>query len=233
MQIFLCLSYISILQVTLVAHARPENLFLSDSSALDINADLKDDSQWRVSTLPDPAINSPALDTTTSNDDKDLFTNSLDPLLTSGPEDPFLLSSACNTRSGLTDDSLQARGEGSCSPPKPQADLKLPNNIYDTDFLPQGIGSAESARSEAAGGREDDIGLTLPEAFRLKQDPQLCPTEIFLASTTPVCNNPITGSIEIDASNLYRYMLNLLPCMYVSRWEGGSSCFASLSFSLY
>ena len=236
---------ISIIYNIFNAQAGPENLFTSDSSVLDTDAYLDNDSQWSsnelISSVPDLVMNPLAQDSTITNNDEDLFTDFPDSSLTTNPPETLFLSSACNNQGSLTVDPLQARDEASsCSDQKPpQAGLKLPD-IYDANFLPQGLGSAAAGNSdspdEGSGSEktfldENYFSPAIPEAFRLEENLGLCPPEIFRESTTPVCNNPVTGRIEdgnvyVGATGLdpgfdWIVMLNVIPCMFF-----GGSCFA-------
>ena len=238
---------ISIICIIFNAQAQPENLFTSDSSVLDNDADLDNDSQWSsnepFSSLPDLGMNSLAQDPTTTNNIDDVSTEFLNSPFTSNPSEPLFLSSACDDQGSLTADFLQARDEPSSCPNQnpPQAGLKVPN-IYDPNFLPQSLGGAAPGDSDSsnegspgAGGFVDEIyfGADIPQAFRLKEDLGLCPPEIFLVSNTPVCENPVTGRIEEERINtgmritpgfVWTKMYNVIPCMFF-----GISCFADIS----
>lgn len=227
------------------AEARPENLFTSDSSVLDTDAYLDNDFQWSsnelISGVPDLAMNTLAQDSTSTSNGEDLFTDFLDSSLTPNPPETLFLSSACDNQGSLTVEPLQARDEASlCSDQQPpQAGLKLPN-IFDADFLPQGLGSAAAGNSdspdEGSGSEKTFLDKNyfspaIPEEFRLEENPGLCPPEIFRESTIPVCNNPVTGRIEdgnlfvggsgFDPGFDWIVMVNVIPCMFF-----GVSCFA-------
>lgn len=249
MHFWICLFLISIICGIFSTQARPENLFTSDSSVLDTDAFLDNDSQWSsnelISSVPDLAMNPIAQDSTIANNDEDLSTDFLDSLFTTNPSDTLFLSSACNDQGSLTADFLQARdGASSCSnQQRPQAGLKLPN-IYDGNFLPQGLGGNTPGDSDSSneGSRSEEIflersyyGVDIPEAFRLREDLEICPQDIFLVFRTPVCENPVTGSIEevnvgtginIAPGFVWSHMINVIPCMLF-----GISRFAHVSLT--
>lgn len=232
----------SIICIIFNAQAHPENLFALDSATLDTDAYLDSDSQWTsnelFSSVPDVAMNSLAQDPTKTNNVDDVSTDSLNSPFTSNPSEPLFLSSACNNQGSLTADFLQARDEPSSCPDQqsPQAGLKVPD-IFDNNFLPQSLGGAAAGGEGSGGGTEflgeSLFGLDIPEALRLKQDLELCPPEIFLASTTPVCENPVTGriaqgsvdiGIKIAPGFVWTNLFNVIPCMFF-----GISCFTDVS----
>lgn len=237
MHFLVVLFSISIIYRIFNAQAQPENLFTLGPSRLDTDAYLDNDSQWSsnelLSGILDLAINSLPQDSTTTNNVEDLSTDFLDPPFTTNPSETLFISSACSNQGSVTADFLQTRDEASCSDQQQplQAGLKVPN-IFDANFLPQSLGGAAARGSdspnEGSGTKtrfldENYIGPRIPEAFRLREDPELCPPEIFLVSITPVCENPVTGRIE--EGNVYpgtsavpgfvaTNIFNVIPCMY-------------------
>lgn len=228
-----CLSFISVAHVILATHARPQNLFLSDFSDtvqpdalvddLSFNPDFSWSSNELASFVPNLTLDPLAQDGTSETDDTGLFADFSSDLFATDPSDSFISSSACNTEDSLTTgDFLQARDErSSCSNTGKQQDINPPN-LYDENFLPQNIDTppvkpADPAIQES-GSKQKGVGwgamgLNIPAALRLKEDPQLCPPEIFIASITPVCNNPITGRISYEFANMYATMFNVISCM--------------------
>lgn len=224
------LSFISVLGLILATHARPADLFLSDPSEpiqhdpqVDdayLNTDFLWSSNKLASVGPDLAIDPPAQGVT-SETDTSLFTDFSSNLLATDSSDSTISSSACNMEGSLTDDFLQARDEGSCSNVREQQGISLPN-LLDENFLPQGLGesSVEQTDQSTQGSesRQDGVGwaaygLNIPASLRLEENPQLCPPEIFITSTIPVCNNPATGRITYETAKLYATMSNVVPCM--------------------
>lgn len=238
MSVLPCLSFIFVANVILAAHARPGNLFLSDSPESIQHGPLVDDF-WSLNELASVVPNvdpSPlAQDTRAETDNVNLFTNFSSDIFATDPSDSIIISSACNTEGSLTDDLLQARDEGSCSTmeqPK-QQDINLPN-LLDDNFLPQGLGTSSTEQTEQSSQGTIDkqpgdpgwgaYGLGIPEALRLEENPELCPPDIFRASITPVCNNPSTGRIEYQFAKLYATMFNIIPrvyffCLFLSRFH--------------
>ena len=234
-------SFILVANVILVTQARREDLFLSDLSDLsdlsepdEFLSDLPEplpldslvndvypstDPSWSSNDWasdPDLALGTLSQDMTSETDDAGLFIDFSSDLLATDPSNSILISSACNTQGSLTDDYLQARDDGSCSNPDQQQDVNLPN-LFDENFFPQGLESSsveQTDQSSQAGADWAAYGLMIPASLRHKEDPQMCPPDIFLASITPVCNNPVTGRVEYETAKLYASIYNIIPCMY-------------------
>ena len=228
MHFLLRISFIPIASVVLAAHARPEDLFSLDR--LDpIQYDSLLDDFWNSNgpaLVSDLTLSLLAEDTVAEPDDTNLFMDFSSDIFATDPSDLILSSSACNTEGSLSNDFLQARDDDtSCSTTeKQQQQINLPN-ILDANFLPQGLGTssveqAEQSSQGTVGKQPGDpgwaaYGATIPEALRLREDPELCLRDIFGVSITPVCNNPVTGRIEYETAKLYATLVNIIPCMYL------------------
>lgn len=228
-----CFSFISIASVILATDAVPGELFLSDPSEL-IQHDPLVDYFWgsnELTSVPDLALSALAQDTIVRPDDTNLFTDFSNDDFATDLSDFIISSSACNTEGSLTDDFLQARDVGSCS----TTEEKLPN-IFDENFLPQGLGTSSVEQLEPSsqgtiGKQPGDpgwaaYGLSIPEALRLQEDPDLCQRDIFGVSITPVCHNPVTGRVEYETAKLYATLFNIIPCMHFT------CCIISIIFTL-
>lgn len=226
MSLVACLSLISVLNVVLVTHARPENIFLSDPSEPLLedpfhDANSNNNLLWNLDEI---ALNIPDLaDITTTSDNIAPFIDTSNNLFATDSLDPLILASTCDTQGSLTDDFLQARDEGSCAAPENrQEEIELPK-LFDEDFLLQGLGvdsirpSNLPDRGDGSKGKPGDVGWSafgaaIPADFQLQEDPQLCPEAIFLASRTPVCENSVTGGVVWEFGKLYATLLNVIPC---------------------
>ena len=220
-----CFSFISIASVILATDAGPGDLFLSDPLELIQHDPLADDF-WgsnELTSVPDLALSALAQDTIVGSDDTNLSNEFSNDIFGTDPSDLIISSSACNTEGSLTNDFLQARDVGSCSTAGGnQQDINLPN-LFDENFLPQGLGTSsveqlEESSQGSIGKQPGDpgwaaYGLTIPEALRLQEDPDLCRRDIFGVSITPVCHNPVTGRVEYETANLYATLFNIIPCM--------------------
>lgn len=221
------LSFISVLNVILVAYARPENTFLSDPSGPlllldDPLNDANSDNNHLLWDSDEIAFNIPDLaDIATTSGNTDTFIDTSNGLFTTNSLDPLILASACDTQGSLSDDFLQARDEGSCAGrDKPAEAVNLPK-LFDEDFLLQGLGAQLIRPSEepnqGSGSEKSDAGWAafgeaIPVDLQLQEDLQLCPGDLFLTSTTPVCENPVTGGVVYEFGQLHATLLNVIPC---------------------
>lgn len=220
------ISFIPIASVILTTHGQAGDLFSLDRLE-PIQYDPLVDDFWNsneLASIPDLTPSLFAEDTLIEPDDINLITDFSSDIFAANLPDLILSSSACNTDGRLTNDFLQARDDrSSCSTTGgKQQDIDLPN-IFDENFLPQSLETttvekAEQSSQGTVGKQPGDpgwaaSGLAIPEALRLQEDPELCPRDIFVVSTIPVCNNPVTGGIEYETAKLYATLFNLIPCM--------------------
>lgn len=207
-----------------LAHAQPDNLFLSDSLESTLNEQVDDihfNSDGFIFSEPDFASNS------LNQDETDLFFDANDPVV-----DPSLLNLAtlpdsCGSEESSTDGPLQARDGSSCSSQEEQFDLPLelfedPEKYLRDDLLHPPTGQAGQS---GQGAEDGDLGFG---AFMRNRDApileplqneQLCDREKFPLSTTPICSNPITGSVYRDVRLRDGFILiDAVPCTCLFRF---------------
>lgn len=217
MGVFLCISSILAFRLIL-AHARPENLFLLDSTEPTLNSawddpDLLWNSNGVTSSFSDLAAN-PLNQDINILGGSDLWSNS-DDLFASTSWDLTAFPSSCETEGSLTnDDALQARDGRSCLPEKGQEEnIDLPVELFSNPegYLRDNIPKVPVGQTDQPG--EENIGIR--DEFRIvnfKDREEICPWELFGPSNIPVCHNPYTGRTFRERGKIVIKLLNIIPC---------------------
>lgn len=131
------------------------------------------------------------------------------------------LPDSCGTKDSLTNGVLRARDGASCSPRKDH--VNLPNGPFqDPSVLPLPSESLDGGNIE-----EGDLGFGTFMRNRfsvapLEPNPQICDPRIFGLSDVPMCNNPLTGSVAKEPSQIYQYkLINAVACRcFISSRQG-------------
>ena len=215
----------------ILAPAQSENFLFSEPTEPNFN-DLVDDAILNLS--EDDPLNNAYL-----NPDEvtwDVFDPALNPINQDeadaliNPNDHFAgpnlfdlanLPDSCGSKDSLTNGVLRARDGASCSPRKDR--VNLPNGPFqDPSVLPLPSESLDEGNIE-----EGDLGFGafIRNRFSvtpLEPNPQICDPRIFGLSNVPMCNNPLTGSVAKEPSQIYQYkLINAVSCRcFVSSCQG-------------
>lgn len=213
----LCISSILAFRL-LLGHARPENLFLLDSTEPTLNSPSDDpeflwNSKALTSSFSDLTANPSNQDINTIGG-SDLFSNS-DNLFASTSLDLTAFPSSCETEGSLTtnDGILQARDGGSCLPTGHEENIDLPLELFSNPegYLRDNIPNAPVGQMDQSGG----VSMSIRDEFRIvnfKDSEEICPSEIFGPSNIPVCSNPFTGRMVRERGQAALTLFNVIPC---------------------
>lgn len=206
----------------MIAHAQPDNLFLSEpiepieptlSEQVD---DISFSSDGFTPSLPDYALNQ------INNGDTDLFSDANAPVADMKLLDFATLPDSCGSEDSSTNDPLRARDGPSCVSPEEQINLPIglfedPEKYLRDNLLTPPVGQADQF---GQGKESGDLGFGAfmrdrnpPIPKPLNQDEQICDREKYLLSTTPMCSNPFTGSIDKDPNLDGGFtLIDAVPC---------------------
>lgn len=210
-----------------IAHAQPDNFFLSDSLESTLNEQV-DDTSWNsvgfISSLPDLSLN-PA-----DQGETDLFSDANVPVDSMNFLDLASLPDPCGSEESSSNGPLRARDGASCASREEQVDLPLglfeDPEKYLRDNLP--TPPVGQAGQSGQGNEDGDLGFAAFMRNRIpsfskpfNQDDQLCDSEKFHFSTTPMCSNPFMGSVDrnLDLRDSVT-LTDAVPCKCFVRFFG-------------
>lgn len=199
---------------SILAHARPQDLFTLDSPQFNLDAPYNDASSLLNSNDVTSDSTSLFLDPLDQgidfSSDMDSFGNSNN-LFASNSMDLTALPS-CKSEGSQTDSSLQAR-DGSC---QPQETINLPTELFQDPFkfLRDNIGTPlrGQIRRPGQGDQKDENTNLIFFTSPFKDDEEACPTYFFGPSNIPVCQNPLTGHAEREVASNAKRLYNIISC---------------------
>lgn len=215
MGFFYRVSSVLLLNLILV-HARPENLFSSDSIQPTLDAPLDDASPlWSSDEFSSGSTTNPLDQDASFMSDIDSFDNSNN-LFASNSIDLTALPS-CESEGSLTDGVLQARDGASCLPKDTPKDIiNLPIELFQDPeaYLRNNLGTppTDQKNQPGQGNMQDEDMKSVVTTSDFQQDEESCPTEIFGPSNIPVCRNPFTGRMVSEVSSYAVTLYNVIPC---------------------
>ena len=202
-----------------LARAQPDNLFLSDSLESTLNEQVDDtlfNSHGFILSEPEFASNS------VNQDETDLFFDANDPVVGPSLLNLAKLPDSCGSEESSTDGLLQARDGTSCASGEEQFDLPIGLFEDPENYLRDNLPTPPTGQAGQFGqGMEDgDLGFAAfmrnrnpPISTPLNQDEQLCDRKRFTLSGTPMCSNPITGSVDGDMNLRNGFtLIDAVPC---------------------
>lgn len=199
---------------SILAHARPENLFAFDSPQFDLNAPFDDASlplnSKDFTSDSNSLFSGPSDQVIDFSSDLDSFggsnnlcaSNSMD--LTALPD--------CKAEGSQTDSGLQAR-DGSCPF---QGTIDLPINLFQEplEYLNDKLGTPfrGQVNQPGQGSRKNEETNSVYPQMGNQPNEVKCPNNLFGESKIPVCNNAFTGSVEQEAGSNARRVNNGVLC---------------------
>ena len=198
----------------ILAHARSENLFTSESSQFNLDAPFDDASIQLNSNDVSSDSTSVFLDPSDQEidfpSDMDSFGN-FNNLFASNTMDLTALPD-CKAEGSQTDGGLQAR-DGSC---QSQETIDLPTGLFQDglEYLRDNLGTPLRGQinQPGQGAQKDENANPVYPQMHYQPNEEQCPTRLFRTANIPICENPLTGALEREiGSNAFR-AYNVVPC---------------------